>query len=145
MVAKRGDKAAVWLGGVAFCILLAGCNGSQQPTAPVRGQITYDDKPVTSGTITFVPKKSGPAATGEIQKDGSYVLKTYKTGDGAVLGEHTVMIISLEDQTGKLPEHRSQTPPTLIPPKYSNNQTSGLSATVKEGDNTINFPLPKER
>jgi hypothetical protein len=107
----------------------------------VHGKITYQGKLVTTGTITFVPNATGPSATGEIQKDGTYVLRTYGKEDGAVLGKHTVMIISLQDQAGKLPEERNPLPPMILPDKYRHNQKSGLTAEVKDQDNVINFDL----
>ncbi len=119
----------------------SGCSDERQRTALVRGKITYKSNLVTSGTITFVPETPGPSATAEIQKDGTYVLSTYGNGDGAVLGRHKVMIISLEDNTGRLPEERNPLPNMLLPAKYSDIQTSGLTAEVGEGTNEINFPL----
>ena len=126
----------------ACCALLSGCGGGL-PTAPVRGKITYQGKPVPSGTILFMPEGDQPAATGEIQPDGSYVLETYEPGDGAVLGKHSIMITAVEDQTGKLPEARSPMPALLIPVKYTNMMTSGLTAEVQPGQNTIDFVLEK--
>jgi hypothetical protein len=125
--------AALWL---------TGCWGeSQFETAPVRGTVTYQDKPLSQGTIMFVPNDDRPSATGEIQPDGGYRLTTYTEHDGAVLGDHTVMITAVEDDSGKLPEERSGLPKLLIPVKYSSNSSSGLTAEVKAGGNTIDFTL----
>lgn len=121
-------------------LLLLGCNSDRLPTAPVRGKVTYQGKELTHGTVMFVPEK-GPAATGEIQRDGTYVLKTYRDGDGAVLGRHTVAITVLEDTSGRLPEERTPLPKMLLPPKYSNNKQSGVTANVEDKDNVIDLPL----
>ena len=123
--------------------LLAGCSGSDQfPTAKVSGKITYQNKPVPNGTVMFVPEGDKPSATGELKPDGTYELTTYEEGDGAVLGPHTVMITAVEDMSNKLPEQRSGTPQALVPVKYTNNSTSGLTAEVKDVEvNTINFEL----
>ena len=136
-------RCLIFVVGTLTCVAICGCGArsDQQPTAPVHGKISYKSKPVTTGTITFVPSKSGPTATGEIQKDGTYKLTSYAPDDGAVLGSHTVMIISMQDQANRLPEDRNPLPPPMIPMKYSNNERSGLTATVKAGDNIINFDL----
>ncbi|WP_166827117.1 hypothetical protein [Thalassoroseus pseudoceratinae] len=109
-------------------------------TSTVSGTITYDGKPVTTGTVMFTPVGGGPPATGQIQQDGTYNLKTYEEGDGAVLGEHKVTIVALDMGSG-LPEEAASEPRALIPDKYGRDTTSGLTATVTDGENTIDFPL----
>ena len=125
---------------LSLVALVSGCSPGLE-TAVVRGKITYKDKPVPSGTILFMPEDDRPAATGEIQPDGSYLLETYAPGDGAVLGKHSIMITAVEDQTGKLPEARNPMPALLIPVKYTNFTTSRLTAEVQAGENTFNFDL----
>ena len=110
-------------------------------TAPVSGKVTYRGKPLTTGTVMFVPGE-GPAATGEINSAGVYKLTTYTSGDGAVIGKHKVTITALQGMGDALPEQRSPTPPPLIPAKYLNDGTSGLTAEVKPGtNNEVNFEL----
>jgi hypothetical protein len=128
--------------GLSALLFLIGCGDSHIKTFPVEGAITYKGKPVPGGSIMFQPKdaKEAPAATADI-KNGRYVLKTYKDGDGAVLGQHTVTVISLEDQTGRLPEDRNPLPPAVVPLKYSFADKSGLTAVVENKKNTIDFDL----
>ena len=132
--------AACWL---AAAILLVGCSSGRLKTAPVQGTITYNGKPVPQGSIMFQPV-DGPAATANIN-NGSYSLKTYRDGDGAVLGKHKVTIVSLEDQSGRLPEDRNPLPPPIVPLKYSFPDKSGLTAEVKDERNTIDFTLVEEK
>lgn len=108
--------------------------------ASVSGKITYKNKPVTTGNILFVPEAGGPTATADIQKDGSYSLKTDKLS-GAAPGRYKVMIISMQDTSTQLPEHRNPLPNLLLPEKYADQNRSGLFATVNEGTNEIHFPL----
>lgn len=126
---------------LGWAVLLSGCGGSAYRTVVVGGTVTYQGKPVTSGTITFVPDKPGPAASGTIRPDGTYVLSTDGV-PGAVPGRYTVMIISLGDTAGGLPEQRNPLPALRLPEKYSNNRRSGLTAEVEHRDNVINFALP---
>jgi hypothetical protein len=119
-------------------LLLAGCGPG---LAPVRGKVTYKDRPVTTGDILFVPDATGPTAMGKIDSQGSYELST-DGRRGAAPGSYKVMIVSMEDLAGKLPEERNPLPRLLLPEKYADLQKSGLKAEVKPGDNEINFPLP---
>jgi hypothetical protein len=127
----------------AVCVL-AGCGSDQLKTAVVRGTVTYNGKAVPNGTISFIPA-SGPNATGEIQPDGSYTLTTYRQGDGAVLGKHTVVIVAMEDMSNRLPEQRNPLPPSIIPDKYTSQATSDLRAEVKDQVNTIDFALKDDK
>lgn len=126
---------AIFLAGV---LLLAGCGPG---LAPVRGKITYKKRAVTTGDILFVPDAGGPTATGKIGSDGSYNLVT-DGRRGAALGSYKVMIVSMEDMAGKLPEERNPLPKLLLPEKYADLLKSGQTAQVKQGENEINFPLP---
>jgi len=123
---------------------IVGCGPQtdRSPTAPVQGKISYQDKPLERGTVVFFPKSGGKTATGTIQPDGSYTLSTYSQGDGALLGEHNVTVISERDMSNVLPEDpEASLEPSLIPTKYNLQKTSGLTANVQEGDNQIDFEL----
>jgi hypothetical protein len=127
---------------VSLLLIIAGCarKGGME-TAPVSGKVTYRGKALPTGTVMFVPTE-GPAATGEIGKDGTYKLTTYREGDGAVIGEHKVTITALQGMEGALPEVRSGTPGPLVPAKYLSAETSGLIAEVKpKTNNEVNFEL----
>jgi hypothetical protein len=129
---------------VAFVATAGGCGStSDQPeTVPVHGTITYNDEPVPRGTVTFLSAE-GHTATGEIQPDGSYRLGTFAADDGAVLGQHRVMIVAdTADPTlipGSSPGY--EPPKELIPAQYKDANTSGLVADVSRENPEINFDL----
>jgi hypothetical protein len=131
----------LWLLSTLLLAGLIGCAGDSARTAPVRGTVSYKGKLLTHGTVLFVPDKSGPSATGEIQKDGTYVLKTHPDRSGAVLGPHTIAINASEDTSARLPEDRNPLPSSILPEKYSNNTKSGLKKTVEDKDNVFDFHL----
>ena len=93
---------------VLFLVLsvgVAGCGGSdlkQFSTAAVSGTITLAGEPLTEGRVFFYPIKqsggqsgnSGKFAQGMVESDGSYELSTYGNGDGAVVGDHRVTVLS---------------------------------------------------
>jgi hypothetical protein len=95
--------------------LMIGCS-SGPPMATVRGNVTYDGKPV-DGTIQFKPDTESPA---EIPiKNGAY---SGRTPPGPCR-----VIIRASDGS--------------IPAKH--NDMSGKQVEVKEGTNDFDFPLEK--
>jgi hypothetical protein len=128
----------VWLIGLAA---LSGC-GQDASIARVDGIVRLDGKPLTAGTVRFVPR-AGRAATGTIQPDGSFTLGTYSSADGAIIGTHQVAIISYEAAADARPayEAASQSNKPLVPERYMAVGTSGLTFDVKPGDNQAEFNL----
>jgi len=129
----------------ALAIVPAGCGRTTpQGLVPVAGKVNYRGRPLTSGTIVFVPDAergtNGALARADIQPDGSYRLRA---GDvpGTVPGWHRVTVTCVEDG-GLAPGQILVVPRSILPPKYQDPQMSGLSCEVKPGqENTINFNL----
>ena len=146
----------LWL--ILFLPWIVGC--SDNGLTPVSGTVQVSGQPVRNGTIMFTPS-GGPAAVGEI-KDGSYTLSTYKPGDGAWVGSHRVVIQatsigpssviepkSIEDELNPAPGSTGKMlvpgkVSWLVPEKYSQLQTTPLTAEVKRGVKEHNFDLPAE-
>lgn len=132
----------------AALLLSCGCRGERtEGLAPVKGTITYGGQPVPAGQIFFYPANGGRRSSGTIDH-GRYVLASYKPGDGALIGKHTVVIDATEipapppdlETPGATPAY---TPPKrLLPAEYYDRSTTPLEADVKDQDNTINFELP---
>lgn len=141
---NRRNAIRCWAVAVLAAAAVAGCGGGRLKTAVVHGKVTYKGKPIPQGTVTFIPTVNGPSATGEIQSDGSYTLTTYSKGDGAIIGSHKVMVVSMQDMAGRLPEERTPLPPPLVPDKYTNPATTPLTVEVKDQENTIDLTLEGE-
>jgi len=125
---------------VAAVSLCLGCaTGGLE--SQVNGTVTLDGKAVGPGTITFAMKSaSSNPATGAIEKDGSYLLKTARTA-GLHPGMYQVSLTVFEAAQGR-PGERLYGPSKMITPeKYSSTATSGLEYEVKAGSNTINIDL----
>ena len=98
-------------------ISLLGC-GKQPDVAPVRGVVMMDGKPLPGGRIMFEPiakgenKLVGKAAFAQIASDGSFVLTTYKDGDGALVGSHHPVVFGdrQEEDPGLNPEGKTTGP-----------------------------------
>ncbi|WP_439623902.1 hypothetical protein [Gemmata sp.] len=73
---------------VATCSLLASCSGGGPQTATVTGKVTYNGRPVTAGSLTFLPKTqaTGRPASGVISEAGEYFTGTFNERDGVLIG-----------------------------------------------------------
>jgi hypothetical protein len=130
------------LAGISLCAgTLAGCTARRPSTVAVHGRVTYHDRPLSRGTVTFVPLHPGPPATGQIQGDGQYALTTFRAGDGAVPGSYAVVVIAVPDLSGRLPDEPNLPAPLLIPRKYASHRTSELVFDVVAGDKPLDIRL----
>jgi hypothetical protein len=110
--------------------------------ARVTGKVSYQNKPVMKGTVTFVAASpSARNASGILDPNGYYTLQTETAGDGAQLGDYDVTIYAHDEQ---VLDYKPKVPVKAerrTPEKYENPKTSGLKATVKSGSNEFNFDL----
>jgi hypothetical protein len=149
--------------GFSVAFLLSGCGSAvhdRPAVMPVAGKVTYKGKAVEGATVSFIAAKSPRTASGVTNAAGEYVLTTFDTGDGAVLGEHKVAIFKTpHDQVIKNPGNPAQggdikayeaamksvgkaKVESEIPVKYAKVDTSKLVREVVKGEkNTFNFDL----
>lgn len=106
-----------------------GCDSQQTDSTAivaVRGQVLLDDVPLEGARVTFIPILPLEAALLDIQAmsygitdaDGNYTLQQADGTNGAIKGEHTVMIskpidtendpLSLDSAADKVPEFYRQ-------------------------------------
>lgn len=131
---------------LCFLLLLLslGCGTDGPPLRPVEGSVSYLDKKLKNGSVVFVPMENLPSSVGIIDSDGKFKMKTRINGidrDGCPIGDHKVMIISIQDTTGRFPEDRAPLPPPNIPMHYGDTSLSNLTAKVEDKTNLINFDL----
>ena len=138
--------------GLGLVFSLGGCSGD--PNMPklvkVHGKVTYNGKPLDGGRVVFTPVagkggETGQNATGEIDSDGTYELTTFNTGDGAILGQHVVTVVSREKREIPKPDANShikyELPKSLTPAKYATADKSPLRCTVVEGMTSFDIEL----
>jgi len=82
---------------LVVAVSVAGCGGgAQRPKLyAVKGKITVKGQPIAGAQVSFQPadpKSEARGATGITKEDGSFVLGTYQTGDGAVEGDYKVIV-----------------------------------------------------
>lgn len=98
----RGYAVALAVG-LAAATLVVGCGGPPFAQAPAKGRISVDGEPLTGGKVMFAPVaapgeiEAGKPAFGDLDAEGRFVLGTYSTSDGAVVGEHWVTLLGVDD------------------------------------------------
>lgn len=157
MWTRRFQQAGVaGLVACGFALAVVGCGGDGLPKRySVSGTITYKGANVPKGTISFVPEDqtNGRAAESSIV-DGRYTLSTTGNEDGALPGSYMVRIVAVEQDMSQVKAKAGggagrqddvyaamKSAKQLIPAKYQETSTSGLTAKVEERSNTIDFPL----
>jgi hypothetical protein len=113
---------------------LSGCRGTGLYSGslyPVTGKVLLaDGSPLTGGTIHFIPKRGGLLASGKIEPDGTFSLKS-KTRDGAAPGEYKIRIEPSADLLAKKGRAVPKLPFAAKYREYDGN--TGLAATIDAG------------
>ncbi|HEY7424254.1 MAG TPA: carboxypeptidase-like regulatory domain-containing protein [Gemmataceae bacterium] len=143
-----------WL--VLPAILLSlGCGG---PKGAVSGRVTYLDKPLPGGTVTFFGSENRVAGSSDISLDGIYSMVKVPTGPVTITVTAPTAFIR-DPNAPKLPpvptgkgekqkgwekrivELRKTGIRLTIPAKYSMPEQSGLTYTVQPGSQEHNIDL----
>jgi len=132
-------------GVTALCLAglsgLGGCSASDAvgnlTLHPVKGKVLLaDGKPLTTGRVTLVSSEKGLEFSGPIGPDGSFSIVSGEK-DGAPEGKYLVRI---DSEAVKVPANgnpKKRSAALSVPGKYANEETSGLTATVKAGQNNL--------
>jgi len=132
---------------VVLAALGCGDKSGVGKTEPVSGKVTLDDKPLTTGSVTYHPDKGkGNTAefspSGSIGEDGTYSLSTStRTGmaTGAPPGWYKVTVSTMAPMGGMgggqpMPQAGGKPPPMPKPipinPKYTDPANTPLSVEV---------------
>ena len=85
--------------GIIALVAIVGCSSEsgRVPVHPTKGTVTAADGTPAEGALVFlnpVAPNGGPTRpNGRVAADGSFVITSYKTGDGAPAGEYAVTIV----------------------------------------------------
>jgi hypothetical protein len=139
-----------WLG-AALAAVAAGCGGGK---ADVSGKVTYQGKPVVTGTVV-VRGPDGIDVNGTIAPDGKYTVQ------GVAAGAVTIAVVSRDPshhakqraeraaakkrEAGKVGSAAEVAPAVIpwfpLPEKYATIDTSGLTTTLSTGANQFDIVL----
>jgi hypothetical protein len=133
---------------VSFLLLgFSGC--SEHPDhVPVTVQINDTGKPVEGVSVTFVAD-DGSYATGFTDANGTAKMYTYKVNDGVKPGSYRIKLSKYEKAPAPADMYDPATdtaqpefkPALLVPKKYIDAATSGLTATIEKKMPTLVFDV----
>lgn len=142
-------------------LTVLGCGSGPGDLNAVSGMVTLDGEPLSGATVSFSPASdgSGRPAVGTTNEQGVYELTDMRfsqAGPGVAVGEYIVTIskTSVAEQSypeeddpnyGDLPDPTSTGSTgvkSLVPEKYGDRSSSGLTASVESGNNeNVDFEL----
>ncbi|NQT40391.1 MAG: carboxypeptidase regulatory-like domain-containing protein [Planctomycetes bacterium] len=126
-----------WCTALGFCVLVVGCSGGD--VGHVSGRVAVGGKPVTKGAIVFENPQAGISVNAELADDGTYTVRSHQR-EGLPPGTYQVAVrpTAFGGEEAPLvtdPNAQPSVAKSDIPEKYQSVATSGLTATVKKGDN----------
>jgi hypothetical protein len=137
--------------GVAVLVFsLAGC-GEQR--AKVSGKVTFKDQPVPGGTVFFVSEDGLKNDRAEIKSDGTYSSSNVPYGKVKVAVQPVAKSLkSMVPKGAKMPDMPEETGAAAtyskgdenyvdIPTALRNPETSNISLTVDQAEQTFDIPL----
>lgn len=128
-----------WLIVLCACgLLLSGCQpaGPKREMATVSGNVTLNGEPLDGGRVIFAHVE-GPGAVADIKQDGTYTVEA-AVGQTAVCIDHRAPSEPPEELAGGLLGMLGK---SLVPEKYVDAKSSGLSLDVKSGKNEFNIDM----
>jgi hypothetical protein len=124
-----------------LAVLLASGLAAAQDKKPeakgeeVSGKVTFNGKPLPSGTVTFVSKDGKTTVAGAIAEDGTY--RVILPG-----GEYGVAITTAPQKKKDDPKDPPKKVPVFqIPAKYGDVKTSGITYKVAKGKQSFDIDL----
>jgi hypothetical protein len=145
MIAHRSRLALGTAVAALLLMVLGGCRDGRLPVYPAGGKVLFPDgKPLSGGWLWTRPLqgKDAPGARGQIRDDGTFELGTYRLGDGAVEGEHLVLVAPLLPR-GDRAEMLKR--PKVIDPRFESFDTSRLKITVARDSALSRFSIQVQR
>jgi hypothetical protein len=132
--------------------LAAGCGADAKPAwrptvVPAGGVVRFQGHPLEGALVTFSNAKLGASASGRTDAEGKFTLTTFESADGAVPGKNMVSVSKVQtpdqvvDKSSAPMVRNARTGPPrqnrwLIPKRYGNASTSGLTVDVGESGST---------
>jgi len=124
-----------------LAIFLLGCTGSKN--GEVSGIVTYDGKSIEHGSIVFLSTDGkGPTSGGMIDK-GKYFVQNVPVGSAKVLIKAPKESKKMKMYDDPKADWVMQAGEELLPPIYSNENSTELKLEIKSGKNEKDFILSK--
>ena len=127
-------RRSMWVIATALLwVTFAGCDDGRPTRVPVSGQVLIDGKPLTYGSVQFLPPNAR-ASYGKLDSEGRFSLTCFDSNDGVVPGKVSVVIHAAE------PLSDTQTR-WHAPKKYADHRTSGLTQDIAESADDLKINI----
>lgn len=134
-----------WL--LLLTVGLVAATGCNSDTYPVVGTVHFKDgSPVSDARVIFRSTMDGKyiSAFATTDENGEYSLTTWQTDDGAVPGEHSV-IVTKPRQPRSESGGTDELLPREIDKRYASYETTPLHFTVRKEENVIDIPVERAK
>ncbi|MFO0811045.1 MAG: carboxypeptidase-like regulatory domain-containing protein [Gemmataceae bacterium] len=135
----RPDTPFHWTAILALTVALVGCAGGKR-LYPVEGTVLFDDgKPATSlakGTVSLESIEDKSNASGQIQADGTFRIRSPLGQDGVPAGTYRVVVLPPEGADRNRPP---------VDRRYGRYETSGIEITVKDEPNKVTITVQRPK
>lgn len=135
-------RCALCLLAVAATLPWAGCGsrGSAVPLYKVQGTVLSHGEPAAGAIVVFHPLEPAGAASpypprGVVENDGTFVVGSRATADGAPAGDYAVTIVWPGEQDAK--KEFENTPPDRLKNRYNDVKQAKWNIHVAAGANTL--------
>lgn len=131
-------------------LFVSGCSEGDGGRVPVTGTVTLDGTPLNGGTVAFIGGGGGALATASTDKDGKFRALVAPGPNRVTISKEDVTpmrtVAVPDDQMlmGTDAEYKAQQkakPKDLVPPKYGNAETSGLSFDIVSGMEPLSISI----
>ena len=144
LVSLTGGRRIAAAAVIASLLYLSGCGGGK---GSVSGKVAYQGQPLPFGSVQFIT--SGGAFVSEIRSDGSYAISNVPTGEVKISVNcqdpkyaDFMKQLSASARDPKIPKPKGKPEDfDRIPSQYNDPDKSGLSYSVKSGDQMYNIDL----
>jgi hypothetical protein len=120
---------------------LTGCGSDQPPAYSASGRVVFaNGTPVKSGSVELKSRDHKVQARGTIETDGSFVLSTYRPGDGAVSGVHDCVVVQMF--MGEDIQRRTHGIYGVVHPRFASYHSAKLTCTIEpKPDNVLTLTV----
>ncbi len=123
-------------GAAVLILMLSGCGDGLPRTYPCKGMVRVNGKPVKDARVAFYYQGDLGGRTivpmAWTEEDGSFVLSTFRSEDGAPAGDYEVTIIWPQYRN-----MRSGDGPDRLQGRFADGKKGGLRAQVEAKDNEL--------
>jgi hypothetical protein len=134
--------------GILGLLLASGCGSKHSPLGKVEGTVRYRGQPIAAGAVVFEIAGARPAQ-GKIVDGKITEVTTRSPGDGVPLGLARIAVFAVPATKPNAPagtgtwilDGAPSLGKPLIPAKFNNLATSGLTWKIVEGKNDVALDL----